>query len=64
MGGEVLTDEQGTLLLQVKWKGYDDPSDQTMESEENLMYALCWYLRDLQSDPVLTSFVKGRARRR
>ncbi|KAF7587991.1 hypothetical protein BBP40_006443 [Aspergillus hancockii] len=29
--------KNGTLLLQVKWKGYDDPADQTMEPEENLM---------------------------
>ncbi|KAL4943643.1 hypothetical protein BDV06DRAFT_131438 [Aspergillus oleicola] len=26
----------GTLLLQVKWQGYDDPKDQTVEPEENL----------------------------
>lgn len=24
------------LLFQVKWQGYEDPSDQTMEPEENL----------------------------
>ncbi|KAE8151206.1 hypothetical protein BDV25DRAFT_98645 [Aspergillus avenaceus] len=29
--------KNGALLLQVKWKGYDDPADQTMEPEENLM---------------------------
>ncbi|KAL4804508.1 hypothetical protein BDV18DRAFT_143311 [Aspergillus unguis] len=26
----------GTLLLQVKWQGYDDPNDQTIEPEKNL----------------------------
>lgn len=35
-----LTMRQGTLLLQVKWKGYDDPADQTMEPEENLLYVI------------------------
>ena len=34
------TMRQGTLLLQVKWKGYDDPADQTMEPEENLLYVI------------------------
>lgn len=29
--------KNGNLLLQVKWKGYDDPADQTMEPEENLL---------------------------
>ncbi|KOC15303.1 heterochromatin protein [Aspergillus flavus AF70] len=29
--------KNGTLLLQVKWKGYDDPADETMEPEENLL---------------------------
>ncbi|EEH09509.1 heterochromatin protein HP1 [Histoplasma capsulatum G186AR] len=29
---------QGTLLFQVKWKGYEDPQDQTLEPEENLVY--------------------------
>lgn len=29
---------QGKLMLQVKWKGYDDPADQTLEPEENLLY--------------------------
>ncbi|KAL4895212.1 hypothetical protein BDV59DRAFT_161207 [Aspergillus ambiguus] len=28
--------KNGKLLLQVKWKGYDDPADETMEPEENL----------------------------
>ncbi|KAI9367036.1 hypothetical protein BJX61DRAFT_547884, partial [Aspergillus egyptiacus] len=26
----------GTLMFQVKWQGYDDPKDQTLEPEENL----------------------------
>lgn len=38
--GDALTMRQGALLLQVKWKGYDDPSDQTLEPEENLLYAV------------------------
>lgn len=38
--GDALTMRQGALLLQVKWKGYDDPSDQTLEPEENLLYAI------------------------
>lgn len=25
-------------MFQVKWKGYDDPKDQTLEPEENLLY--------------------------
>ncbi|OJD12040.1 hypothetical protein AJ78_07311 [Emergomyces pasteurianus Ep9510] len=29
--------KNGTLLLQVKWKGYEDPADQTLEPEENLI---------------------------
>ncbi|KAL5357427.1 hypothetical protein BJX96DRAFT_16043 [Aspergillus floccosus] len=29
--------KNGKLLLQVKWKGYDDPADMTMEPEENLL---------------------------
>ncbi|KAF9888689.1 hypothetical protein FE257_008447 [Aspergillus nanangensis] len=29
--------KDGKLILQVKWKGYDDPADQTMEPEKNLM---------------------------
>ncbi|KAE8374625.1 hypothetical protein BDV26DRAFT_36287 [Aspergillus bertholletiae] len=29
--------KNGNLLLQVKWKGYDDPADETMEPEENLL---------------------------
>ncbi|KAK2761755.1 hypothetical protein FQN54_001583 [Arachnomyces sp. PD_36] len=29
--------KNGSLLLQVKWKGYDKPEDQTMEPEENLL---------------------------
>lgn len=37
---DALTMRQGALLLQVKWKGYDDPSDQTLEPEENLLYAV------------------------
>ncbi|KAL4932805.1 chromo domain-containing protein [Aspergillus undulatus] len=28
--------QDGTLLLRVKWQGYDDPKDQTTEPEENL----------------------------
>ncbi|PYH45092.1 chromo domain-containing protein [Aspergillus saccharolyticus JOP 1030-1] len=28
--------KKGQLLLQVKWKGYDDPADETFEPEENL----------------------------
>ncbi|OAX85208.1 hypothetical protein ACJ72_00401 [Emergomyces africanus] len=35
MGHEFAKD--GTLLLQVKWKGYEDPADQTLEPEENLV---------------------------
>ncbi|KAL3464026.1 hypothetical protein BJX64DRAFT_255427 [Aspergillus heterothallicus] len=27
----------GTLMLQVKWQGYSDPKDQTLEPEENLL---------------------------
>lgn len=30
--------EQGTLLLHVKWKGYDKAEDMTWEPEENLKY--------------------------
>lgn len=30
--------QQGKLYLQVKWKGYNDPKDLTMEPEDNLMY--------------------------
>jgi len=29
--------KDGTLLLQVKWKGYDKPEDETLEPEENLL---------------------------
>lgn len=29
---------QGTLLLHVKWKGYDKVEDMTWEPEENLKY--------------------------
>ncbi|EFE31059.1 uncharacterized protein ARB_01926 [Trichophyton benhamiae CBS 112371] len=29
--------EQGKLQFEVKWKGYDDPSDMTVEPEENLL---------------------------
>jgi chromobox protein 1 len=29
--------KDGTLLLQVKWKGYDKPEDQTLEPESNLL---------------------------
>ncbi|THC90604.1 hypothetical protein EYZ11_009936 [Aspergillus tanneri] len=29
--------KDGSLLLQVKWKNYDDPEDQTMEPEANLL---------------------------
>lgn len=25
-------------MLNVKWKGYDDPADQTLEPEEGLLY--------------------------
>lgn len=32
--------EQGKLQFEVKWKGYDDPSDMTVEPEENLLYYL------------------------
>ncbi|KAL2002815.1 hypothetical protein VTN02DRAFT_5858 [Thermoascus thermophilus] len=28
---------KGTLMFLVKWKGYDDPKDQTLEPEENLL---------------------------
>ncbi|EEQ92657.2 hypothetical protein RJZ56_003977 [Blastomyces dermatitidis] len=35
MGHEFAKD--GTLLLQVKWKGYENPEDQTLEPEENLV---------------------------
>ncbi|EDN09897.1 conserved hypothetical protein [Histoplasma mississippiense (nom. inval.)] len=35
MGHEFAKD--GTLLFQVKWKGYEDPQDQTLEPEENLV---------------------------
>ncbi|RAL16375.1 uncharacterized protein BO97DRAFT_440153 [Aspergillus homomorphus CBS 101889] len=28
--------KKGELLLQVKWKGYDDPADMTLEPEDNL----------------------------
>ncbi|KKZ68605.1 hypothetical protein EMCG_05762 [[Emmonsia] crescens] len=35
MGHEFTKD--GTLLLQVKWKGYENPEDQTLEPEENLI---------------------------
>ncbi|PGH13327.1 hypothetical protein AJ79_03744 [Helicocarpus griseus UAMH5409] len=35
MGHEFAKD--GTLLLQVKWKGYEKPEDQTLEPEENLI---------------------------
>ncbi|OJD25919.1 hypothetical protein ACJ73_02707 [Blastomyces percursus] len=29
--------KDGTLLLQVKWKGYENPEDQTLEPEKNLL---------------------------
>ncbi|OOF99098.1 hypothetical protein ASPCADRAFT_204757 [Aspergillus carbonarius ITEM 5010] len=29
--------KNGDLLLQVKWHGYDDPADMTLEPEENLL---------------------------
>ncbi|KAG2025747.1 hypothetical protein GB937_002469 [Aspergillus fischeri] len=29
--------KDGKLMLQVKWHGYDDPADQTLEPEENLL---------------------------
>ncbi|KAM5436123.1 hypothetical protein McanCB21832_002944 [Microsporum canis] len=29
--------EQGKLQFEVKWKGYDDPADMTVEPEENLL---------------------------
>jgi chromobox protein 1 len=29
---------QGKLMLTVKWKGYDDPADQTLEPEDGLLY--------------------------
>ncbi|KAL1966967.1 hypothetical protein VTN77DRAFT_3711 [Rasamsonia byssochlamydoides] len=29
--------KDGSLYLNVKWKGYDDPADQTLEPEENLL---------------------------
>ncbi|OJJ77630.1 hypothetical protein ASPBRDRAFT_36853 [Aspergillus brasiliensis CBS 101740] len=29
--------KNGDLLLQVKWQGYDDPADLTLEPEENLL---------------------------
>ncbi|PGH08233.1 chromobox protein 1 [Blastomyces parvus] len=35
MGHEFAKD--GTLLLQVKWKGYENPEDQTLEPEDNLV---------------------------
>jgi hypothetical protein len=28
-------------MLNVKWKGYDDPADQTLEPEEGLLYEDC-----------------------
>jgi chromobox protein 1 len=31
--------ERGTLKLEVKWQGYDDPSDRTWETESNLQTA-------------------------
>ena len=34
-----LTELQGTLMLLVKWKGYDDIKDHTWEEEGGLMYA-------------------------
>lgn len=45
-----LTGPQGSLLLQVKWKGYDDPADQTMEPEDNLLYVTCHPGRLLAKD--------------
>ncbi|EZF35714.1 Heterochromatin protein HP1 [Trichophyton interdigitale] len=30
-------DKKGKLQFEVKWKGYDDPSDMTVEPEENLL---------------------------
>ncbi|KAF7156937.1 hypothetical protein CNMCM5623_000782 [Aspergillus felis] len=35
MGHEFTKD--GKLMLQVKWRDYDDPADQTLEPEENLL---------------------------
>lgn len=32
---------QGEPRFQVKWEGYDDPSDMTWEPEENLLYCVC-----------------------
>ena len=51
---------QGTLLLQVKWKGYEDPADQTMEPEENLMYVIEHNPQRIAA--ILTSVI-GRVRR-
>lgn len=31
----------GEPRFQVKWEGYDDPSDMTWEPEENLLYCVC-----------------------
>lgn len=36
-----LTTDKQILMLNVKWKGYDDPSDQTLEPEEGLLYEDC-----------------------
>lgn len=33
-----LTNAQGEIRFQVKWEGYDRPSDMTWEPEENLAY--------------------------
>jgi len=34
---------QGKPRFQVKWEGYDDPSDMTWEPEENLLYASAFW---------------------
>lgn len=47
-----LTLRQGELLLQVKWKGYDDPADMTLEPEGNLCaLRFCLYLCTNRTDP-------------
>ena len=46
--------ERGTLKLEVKWQGYDDPSDRTWETESNLQTApeaVAEYFDDLGGRP-------------
>lgn len=49
---------QGTLLLHVKWKGYENPEDETMEPEENLLYVA--HLTTTNTHLLLTAVMQRR----